>query len=100
MSKDTKGARYVASSLSGRELDALVVKCRLGQNLTIQKEEETNQRTRINYINHDINSHLKRPILYDKEAPSSTEWAFSILHENDKEENYYLWNNCSNHFGD
>jgi hypothetical protein len=28
ISKDTKGARYVASSLSGRELDALVVKCR------------------------------------------------------------------------
>jgi hypothetical protein len=42
ISKDTKGARYVASSLSGRELDALVVKCRLGQNLIIQKEEETN----------------------------------------------------------
>jgi hypothetical protein len=35
ISKDTKGARYVASSLSGRELDALVVKCRLGQNLII-----------------------------------------------------------------
>jgi hypothetical protein len=28
ISKDTKGARYVASSLSGRESDALVVKGR------------------------------------------------------------------------
>jgi hypothetical protein len=60
MSKDTKGARIVAFSSSGKALDALVVRGHCGQNHTIKKQ--TTGRRRINYINHDINSHLKRSI--------------------------------------
>jgi hypothetical protein len=58
MSWDTRDASIVAFSSSGKALDVLVVRGRFGQNHTIRKEEMYGRR-RINYINHDINSHLK-----------------------------------------
>jgi Cupredoxin-like domain len=61
MFRDTKGARIAAFSSNGKALDALVVRGHCGQNHTIRKEQ-TNEKRRINYINHDINSHLKTPI--------------------------------------
>ena len=39
-SKDTKGVRCVASSVSGMGLDALAVKGRWGQNLIIEKKKK------------------------------------------------------------
>jgi hypothetical protein len=65
MSWDTRGASIVAFSSSGKALDVLVVRGHCAQNHTIRKEE-INGRRRINYINHDINSHLKRPIYMAK----------------------------------
>ena len=61
ISWDTRGASIVAFSSSGKALDVLVVRGHSGQNHTIRKEKEINGGIRINYINHDINSHLKRP---------------------------------------
>ena len=58
MSWDTRGASIVAFSSSGKASDVLVVRGHSGQNHTIRKEEMNGIR-RINYINHDINSHLK-----------------------------------------
>ena len=66
MSWDTRGASIVAFSSSGKALDVLVVRDHSGQNHTIRKEKEINGGIRINYINHDINSHLKRPIYMTK----------------------------------
>jgi hypothetical protein len=57
--RDTKGVRFVASSLAGTERDARVVRDHCGRNHTIKGEMEIAYEKRVNYINHDINSHLK-----------------------------------------
>ena len=80
MSTATRGARYVVFSSNGKGPNVLAVRGRLGQNHTIKKEAETNERRRINYINHDINSHLKRSIYMTKKRARQQNRYSSVSH--------------------
>jgi hypothetical protein len=80
MSTATRGARYVVFSSNGKGPNVLAVRGCLGQNHTIKKEAETNERRRINYINHDINSHLKRSIYMTKKRARQQNRYSSVSH--------------------